>query len=327
MHPGLPAGAEASNQAFEPIVMRALQRFRALLPAELGLALSLSHDHPHVRVHADRLEHALLSMCIVAWQSMLGLATQIVVEMSEVVLDDVVLDPDAKRFQGGLPPRRYVRLLISNNRRLASGPGHRLIPAPAERGDRRSSAHRLQLVEVRDTIVQHHGSVTVLPETGRGTLFDVYLPTTLPLEAPAGPNPAGSSHVFYVDDYEAMRDLVSDTLPDAGFRVTCHESGQAALAALQANPYACDVLVSDYRLQAYSGIQLLRQVKQLRPDLPVIIISGYVDDALKSQARDGGAALVVSKAHDLSALCVALHDLLGHEPRPALISYSDWGKL
>ena len=328
MHPDLPQAEGLVNQELEPIVMRALQRFRALLPGELELAVELPHEHPRVRAQADRLEQALLSVCIVAWHSMVGLSTQIVVEVSDILLDEVVLDPNAEKLRGGLPPRCYARLVVSNSSRMATGPFHTLMPAPTLIDDRPSSARRLPLVEIRDIIVQHQGMITVSPEPGRGTAFDIYLPTALPLETPAISG-SGShiKHIVYVDDYEPMRALVSDTLPDAGFRVTCYERGRDALSALQANPLECDAVVSDYRLQGYSGIELLKQIKRLRADLPVIIISGYMDEALRAKAHDEGAALVMSKAHDLSELCVALRELLGHAPHPALVTYSDWAKL
>ncbi|MDI1272254.1 response regulator [Polaromonas sp.] len=323
----VPAG-ELINQRLEPIVLRALHRFRALLPREVELALELSHEDPWLRAHADRLENALLSACIVAWQSMVGLATQIVVEMTEVLLDDVVLDPDAEKLRGGLPPRRYARLVISNSSRAATGPFHTLVPAPAQTDDRPASARRLSLREVRDIMEQHQGMINVSPEPGRGTAFDIYLPAAVPLENTAGKEAdAQAPHVVYVDDYEAMRVLVSDTLPQAGFRVTCHESAQQALAALRADAFDCEVLVTDYRLQTHTGIDLLKQVKLLRANLPVIVISGYLDSALEARAYEEGAAFVISKGDDLSSLCVALHRVLGHAPRPELVSYSDWARL
>lgn len=328
MHPDLLQAEGVAVQEFEPVLMRALQRFRALLPGQVGLALELAHEEPHVRADAGRLEDALLSVFIVAWHSMAGVATQIVVELSEVLLDEVVLNPDAQKLQGGLPPRRYARLVVSNNSRVTTGPFHTLVPAPAQMDERPASAHRLQLIEVRNIIAQCQGMFNVLPEAGRGTAFDIYLPTSPPLEAAAfRASESDTKHIMYVDDYEAMRTLISDTLPEAGFRVTCYETGQEALAALRADPLKCDAVVSDQRLQGFSGIELLRQVKQLRPDLPVIIISGYVDAALEAHAREEGAALLISKASDLSELCVALHKLLGHTPRPALVNYSDWAKL
>jgi len=329
MRPDLPQSEGLLvNQGLEPIVMRALHRFRALLPGEVGLVVEWSHEQPRVRAHADRLEEALLSVCIVAWHSMVGVATQIVVEISEVLLDDVVLDPDADKLRGGLPPRCYARLVVSNNNRVATSAFHTLMPAPRQTDDRPASARRLPLAKVNGIITQHQGMITATREPGRGATFEIYLPTVLPLETPeVSASGTDIKHIVYVDDYETMRTLVSDTLPDAGFRVTCYESGRDALAALQADPTGCDAVVSDYRLQGYSGIELLKQIKLLRPDLPVIIISGYVDEALKSKAHDEGAALVMSKANDLSELCVVLHELLGNAPHPALLTYSAWAKL
>jgi len=328
MSPDLPQAEELLNQELAPILLRALQRFRALLPAEVDIALDLSHDHPRVRAHAQRLEEVLLSACILAWQSMAGLATQIVVEMSEVLLDDVVLGPDAEKLQGGLPPRCYAWLLISNSSRTAIGPFHLMMPAPTVIDDRPSSARRLKLVEMRDIIVQHHGTLSASPAPAQGTAIDVYLPTVLPLEMPAVSASGWEiKHIFYVDDYEAMRELVSEILTDAGFKVSCFVGGKDALLALQSDPFTCCAVVSDYKLIDYSGIELLKQIKLLHPTLPVIIISGYVDEALKSKAHDEGAALVISKSRDLSEMCIALRELLGDVPNPSLVAYSDWAKL
>lgn len=174
----------------------------------------------------------------------------------------------------------------------------------------------------------HHGWMTAVPEPEKGTAFDIYLPTVLPLEVPAL-NESGSDikHIIYVDDYEAMRDLISETLPDAGFEVTCYESGKDAVSAFLANPFKCDAIVSDYRLQGFSGLDLLRKIKPLRPDLPIIIISGYVDDALRSKALDEGASSVISKTSDLSELCGELRSLLDAAPNPALVTYSEWARI
>ena len=288
----------------------------------------MSQDNPRIRAHEQHLEEALLSACMVAWQSMGGLATQIVVEMKEILLDDVVLDPDAEKLRGGLPPRAYAWLVISNNSRMQAGPFHTLVPPAIRIDDRPSSARRLKLLEIREVIDLHRGWMTVVPEVDKGTAFEFYLPTAIPLEVPAL-NESGSDikHIIYVDDYDAMRDLISEMLPDAGFEVSCYESSKDAIAAFLANPDKYDALVSDYRLQGASGIDLLRQIKPIRPNLPVIIISGYVDEMLRSKALGEGASSVISKNSDLSELCVELRSLLDATPNPALVTYSEWAQL
>lgn len=317
-----------TNQSLEPILMGALRRFRALLPGQVDLAVELPQDSPLVRANAQLLENAVFSACVVAWQSMAGKANQIVVEVKEVQLDEVVLDSYAEKLKGGLPPRGSVWLVITNGDRTDVEPFHKLMPVPSQVDDRPVSARRLHLADIRDIVVAHQGTMTASPEPGKGTAFEIFLPTAFPLESLVLKG-AGDDikHIFYVDDYEGMRALIAETFPEAGFRVSCFESGKAAMFALHANPCACDAVVTDYRLQGFSGVELLKQVKRLRSDLPVIVISGYVDEALKSAAYDAGATLVVSKSHDLHELCVALRELLIEAPNPTMTTYSDWAKL
>lgn len=321
---------ETLNTALEPILMRALARFRALLPPEVELVLDLVNDELRVRAHAHHLEESLLSVCLVAWQSMGGTATQIIVEMKDVLLDDIVLDPTAEKLQGGLPPRHYAWIVVTNSSRAQVGPFSTIIPPPRQVDDRPTSARRLKLPEIRYVVEQHHGWITAEPEPNKGTAFDIFLPTAMHLEMPAM-DESGSDvkHIIYVDDYEPMRDLVGETLPDAGFQVTCYESGKAAFEAIRAEPHKYAAVVSDYKLLGFSGIDLLSQVKKTRADLPVIIISGYVDEALRSKAFAEGASQVISKTSDLSQLCAELRALLisSSPVNPQTVNYSEWARL
>ena len=316
------------NQEFTPIFERALQRFRAVLPSDLGLALDMQLDHPRVRAQAQPLEELLFSAMVVTWQSMTGFATQVVVEAIEVTLDDIVLSPDAEILQGGLPPRRYIRLLISDSRRTSIGPLHYVMRSTAATDQRPANASRLGLAQMHELVTQHKGTLNVSAQASLGTAFDVYLPVVQPLDVPmVSASGTEIRHVLYVDDYEAMRELVSEYLPDAGFRVSCFEGGQDALQFLQSGWFDCDAIVCDYKLMGMSGIDLLKTVKDLHPGLPVIIISGYVDEALRSSALSAGAALVLSKTDDLNNLCQALRQVLTTTPQPEAGRYSEWASL
>ncbi len=316
------------NQEFMPIFERALQRFRAVLPSDLELALDMQLDHPRVRAQPQPLEELLFSAMVVTWQSMAGFATQVVVEAMEVVLDDIVLSPDAEILQGGLPPRRYIRLRISDSRRASIGPLHYFMRRSAAADQRPASASRLGLVQIKKLVAQHKGTLNVSAQASLGTAFDIYLPTVEPLDvAVVSASGTDVRHVLYVDDYKAMRELVSEYLPDAGFRVSCFEGGQDALQFLESGWFDCDAIVCDYKLMGMSGIDLLKKVRQLHPGLPVIIISGYVDEALRSSALAGGAALVVSKTNDLNDLCQALRQVLTTTPQPEAGRYSEWASL
>lgn len=316
------------NIALEPVLTRAITRFRALLPREVELVVDMLTDDIRVRAHAKQLEESLLSACLIAWQSMGGSATQIIVELKDVLLDDIVLNPQAETLKGGLPPRKYAWLLISNSSRSQAGPFCTVIAPPKLMDESPSSARRLKLHDIREVVEQHRGWVTAAPEVGRGTAFDIFLPTAQPLDISAtDASGSGVKHIIYVDDYEAMRELVSETLPDAGFEVTCYESGKAALQAILAAPNKFAAVVSDYKLQGFTGVDLLNQLRTHKINVPSIIISGYVDDALRAQATEAGASMVISKTIDLGELCSALRSMLLVIPNPAVVTYSEWARL
>lgn len=318
---------DLANQEFVPILVRALQRARALLPAEIGLVHEVAHDDMRVRGNAALLEDVFASACILAWQSMGATRSNIVVEAAEVVMDEIVLNKDAETLQGGLPPRRYAHVSIGTSQRMPVGPLHIAMPMPAD-GSRPPSARRLKLIQMREAVTGHKGTFSVFTDPALGSAFDIYLPTVLPLGRQAISGSGGAvSHVIYVDDYVGMRELVSEVLPDAGFRVSCFESGSEALQYIKSGKDVCDAVVTDYKLVDLNGIDLLRQVKQLRPDLPVIIVSGYADDALRARAAEHGAAFVLSKSNDVDVLCQVLRQLLHVDPVSQPGSFTDWASL
>lgn len=323
----LAQGEESANQEFGPILGRALERARALIPPEVDLVHELSHGHARVRGEAVDLENLFTSACVLAWQSIAGQSGRIVVESAEVVMDEVVLNADAETLQGGLPPRRYVHIVISNDRRAPPGPLHIKMRPPPE-GSPLPSARRLRLIDMRSVVSQHKGMFSVATEPTLGTGFDMYLPSAASLDRQAVSGSGGTlRHVVYVDDYAGMRELIEEVLPDAGFRVTSFDKAMPALRFIQTGTTACDAVVTDYKLLDLDGLELLKQIKRVRPGLPVIIVSGYVDDTLRARALERGAAAVLSKTQDLDALCQVLRKLLPSDAQPETGSFTDWSSL
>lgn len=318
---------EPANQEFGPILERALKRARALIPPEYEIVHELSHDHARVRGDATELENLFASACVLAWQSIAGQPAKIVVESVELVMDEVVLNDEAEKLQGGLPPRRYVHVIISNDKRQPPGPLHLKMRPPPE-GSALPSARRLRLIDMRSVVSEHKGMFSVATEPTLGTGFDIYLPSAAVLDRQAVTGSGGAlKHVVYVDDYAGMRELIEEVLPDAGFRVTSFDKAMPALRFILTNSTGCDAVVTDFKLLDLDGLELLKQIKRVRPALPVIIVSGYVDDTLRARALERGAVAVLSKTQDLDALCEVLHQLLPSDAQPEAGSFTDWSSL
>lgn len=281
-----------------------------------------------VRADAKQIKESLLSASMIAWQSMGGKATRIIVKMKDVLLDDITSNPQAESLQGGLPPRQYAWLFISNSARSQAGPFSTVILAPKLMDESPTGARRLKLQDIREIVDQRRSWVTAAAEVGKGTAFDIFLPAAQPLDVYAtDASGSGVKHILHVDDCDAMRELVSKTLLNAGFKVTCVDSGKPALQALSAEPAKYAAVVSDYKLQEFSGINLLQQIKHHQLNVPVTIVSGYLNDALRSKASLAGASLVISKTVDLGELCSVLRSLLMVVPDPAVVTYSERARL
>lgn len=125
------------------------------------------------------------------------------------------------------------------------------------------------------------------------------------------------SLILLIDDDEDMRDLLSDALTRRGFDVLCLEDGRAALrylAALMAGVPSVvrpRVIVSDVNMPGATGIDLLEEVAAIRPSIPVVLITGFADHAVRSEAARLGAAAFIEKPLDVSALIHVVTRLLG----------------
>ena len=82
------------------------------------------------------------------------------------------------------------------------------------------------------------------------------------------------------------------------------------MAALHADPFSIDLLVTDYNMPGYSGLDVLREAKTLRPDLPVALASGYVTPELESEAIAQGANALIYKPNDVNELCETVERLI-----------------
>jgi signal transduction histidine kinase len=173
----------------------------------------------------------------------------------------------------------------------------------------------LGLPQVYGFAHQSNGQVTIDSEVGLGTIVTLLLPRSLQTPV-AGPRAVDSSsgapvrvdgarrgHVLLVEDDKEVSALTREMLSNLGFTVTHVTSGEAALGAL-ANARAIDVVLSDIMMPGgVSGLELAREIRKRLPNLPVILMTGYVEAAARME--DGEFNLLL-KPYSLEALAEAL---------------------
>jgi CheY-like chemotaxis protein len=135
---------------------------------------------------------------------------------------------------------------------------------------------------VHGLALQLNGGLTIQSEPGRGTNVELWLPISAVAAAGEEPNfpgssaPKGCGTALLVDDEELVRMSTADMLMDLGYEVVEADSAEAALRLIGGGLQP-DLLITDYLMPGMTGAELARQLRSIRVDLPVLIVSGYAD--------------------------------------------------
>jgi CheY-like chemotaxis protein len=158
----------------------------------------------------------------------------------------------------------------------------------------------LGLSLVHGIVADLGGAIDVVTAVGRGTTFTIWLP--LSGEAPAtaaeieGELPRGDGKtIMVVDDEPALVELIEEMLAKLGYEPVGFASGAAALAAFRDSPLRFDAVLTDETMPALTGSELAGELRKLRPDLPILLMSGYRGPQLLDRARAVGVREVLRK--------------------------------
>ena len=293
---------------------------RVTLPPGIELGMHLPPDLPPVLADATQVEQALLNLCTNAVHAIGS-------RRGSIQVDAVLVHPEGQlRDSLGLAAGDYVALRVQDN-----GPGidDATLPRifePFFTTKPVGQGTGLGLAVVHGVMRTHGGAIDVQSQPGQGSRFTLYFPMAdQPLQgaaqaattAPIAPETQASEdhrqrHVMYVDDDEALVFLVRRLLRRRGYEVSGYTDPHEATDALRAEPERYDLLVTDYNMPGYSGLDLVRAARAIRPDLPVALASGYVTAEIEQAALAEGARALIHKPNDVAELCATV-DRLAHE--------------
>jgi len=302
--------------SLEEVVKETERLLRVTLPPAVGLHIQIGPDLPPVAGDATQIEQAVLNLCTNAIQA-IGDAR------GTVLVDLQVTRPDARLCERlGLAPGVYTALAVHDTGAGIDTATLARIFEPFFTTKEVGKGTGLGLSVVHGVMRSHQGATDVQSVPGRGSIFTLYFPAaSVPAVAPraqpdrpaAGSHssaPRSGRHVMYVDDDHALVFLVERLLRRRGFRVSGFSDPRAAERALRAEPHSYDLLVTDYSMPGYSGIDLLREARDIRADLPVALASGYVTAEIESAAREAGARALIHKPNDVEELCATVQRLV-----------------
>jgi signal transduction histidine kinase/CheY-like chemotaxis protein/ligand-binding sensor domain-containing protein len=256
---------------------------RGMLGRLIGEDIDFEH-RPRLdlrRVLADRgqIEQIIVNLAVNARDAMPD-GGKLTVET-----DNVEIDEDFARTHAGVAPGPHVRLTVSDTGVGMDTSTQERIFEPFFTTKGRDKGTGLGLATVYGIVRQAGGHVWVYSEPGRGAAFKIYLPCTdapvaLADKRQSADQPRGTERVLLVEDDAAVRLLTSTVLREQGYEVTEAESAEIAEALLAQDRLGVDLVLSDIVLSGMSGPQLADRLRASRPDLRVLFMSGYADDAV-----------------------------------------------
>ena len=292
--------------ALAPLVRQAIRLLRSSLPATLEIVPEFAADLPAARLDPVQAEQVLMNLCINARDAMQGRGVVQVGVVQENFYGEVCASCR------GAVNGRYVELSVAD-----AGPG-----IPPEAMDRmfepffstketgRGTGMGLAIVH---GIVHEHGGHILVDSSAAGARFRVLFPAVSGLEIAElvprrrGAMPAARllGRVLLVDDEQMVARFMHELLQGWGLEVKALTSAMEARQTFSRAPQDYDVLLTDYTMPRMTGLDLARALRQIRPQLPVILYSGYTDAIPESELGRAEVELV-QKPIDPEALLAAL---------------------
>lgn len=262
--------------AISQIAAEAMKLLRPSIPTTIEIRQEIGNSSGMVLADPTQIHQVIMNLCTNGAQAMEDDGG-----MLRIAVTDVTITPDDLTHTEELPPAgSYVRLEVEDN-----GPG-----IPQEHIDKIFDPYfttkdvgkgsGMGLAVVAGIVKSHEGTMVVDNSPGKGVRFSVYFPVAdhLLQAQPTNdeqPLPTGTEHILIVDDEESVAEITALRLKQLGYTVTTSTSSSEALTLFGGDPHRFDLVITDQTMPQLTGDKLIAELRRLRPDVPVILCTGY----------------------------------------------------
>lgn len=282
--------------AVADVVRRAETFLRATLPASVAIEVS-AQGRDRIVADATSLEQVLMNLATNGAQAMPdgGLLS--------ITVEPYYLTDSKARAHPTLGEGRYVALEVRDTGSGIDAEELERVFEPFYTTKETGSGTGLGLAMVDTIVAEHGGAVSIGSEVGKGTTVSCLFPVLDP-EWVTGTEPEGveekasrgsGEQILLLDDEPVLAVAVERRLRALGYEVTTFTTPVEGLAAFAEAPQDFDLIITDYTMPEMNGLEFARRIAELRPGLPILLATGYVDDIEPATMTESGIAHVLRK--------------------------------
>ena len=281
---------------------------------EIHVEQHLEEDLVMAEADSAQIELALMDLYVNAWHAMSNGGT-LTVSTANIILKDSFVKPY------NLTPGSYLKISVADTGSGMDEKSIERIFEPFYTTRPMGEGTGLGLASVFGIIKKHKGIITVDSQVGRGTTFSIYLPAARILQRPkeaekprvvsSGKRPEkGSGTILVVDDEEYILNADKAMLNELGYEVLLANGGKEALRVFDENKERINLLILDLIMPDLSGEIVYDRIKSLRPDIRVILSSGYSIEGQAESILKRGCDGFIQKPYNLNQLAQKIKQIL-----------------
>ena len=305
------------NQPIQPVQVstvakEVLKLLRASIPPEIDIQSKIDNDDAPVMTDPTQIHQIVMNLCTNAYHAMLDNGG-----LLQFSLKTVSVGADDRSSRALLSQGRYTEVRVSDTGHGMDEQTAGRIFEPYFTTKEKGKGTGLGLSVVHGIVEKCGGSITVESTLGKGTTFTVLLPQK---EAKAVSEKedkepmVGTERILFVDDEGIIIEMAGEMLQRLGYTATCLQDPQSAIKRFMDSPDDFDMVITDLSMPGIKGDKLAEKIYRIRPDIPIILCSGFNDGIDKDQTSSVGVTGMLSKPFTLRGLNRAIRSALTDSP-------------
>ncbi|SHO48636.1 ATP-binding protein [Desulfopila aestuarii] len=256
------------------IIKEAIKLLRPSLPTTITIKQDIAPDVGTILADPNQLHQVLMNLCTNAFHAM-----EIHGGTLSISLHTKVLTPEELGDNPKIQPGNFMQLSVRDSGTGIPPEIRKRIFDPYFTSKEIGKGTGMGLAMVHGIVQSCGGFITFESQLGEGTVFHVFLPLAETLASPeieALENiPSGKEHILLIDDEDLLLEMGKTMLERLGYKVTIRTNGIAGLTTFQNQPDMYDLVITDQTMPGMTGIDMSRRMLQIRPDIPIVLCTGY----------------------------------------------------